>query len=254
MPDAGTLGRPAAAFAAAVGLLTRFPVHHARPRDDDLAAAALLFPLVGAALGALVGGAATLLATLLPALLAGALAVGLELALTGALHADGLADSADGLAGRDRDQTLAIMRDHSLGTYGGSALALTLLAKAAAIGALAEAGAVLPVLAALAVSRAAPLPLAAALPYARPGAGSGRLLAGRIGGRRALAGVALAAAVALAAVGVAGLALLACLAVATAVVGVLARRHLGGVTGDVMGAAVELTSVLALVVATGLRG
>ena len=139
-------------LAAATAFLTRLPIGP-KPwaREDQLLRSVPLFPLVGAGLGAAVGGAAVGLAHVLPAPIAGALAVALELALTGALHVDGLADSADGLAGRDRDHSLAIMRDHSLGAYGGAALTLDLLIKAAALGALAEEGALLPVVAALAL-------------------------------------------------------------------------------------------------------
>src|SRR5918999_885579 len=111
---------------AALAFLTRAPVP-----AGDLVRAAPLFPVVGAALGALVG----------------ATAVGL--AVTGALHVDGLADSADGLAGRDRDHALAIMRDHAVGTYGACALVLDLLAKTVA---LAHLDAIFPVVAAFAVS------------------------------------------------------------------------------------------------------
>jgi adenosylcobinamide-GDP ribazoletransferase len=224
----------------AIAFLTRLPVGGGALSKRS----ALWFPLVGAALGALVGGAAVGLAEVLPALLAGALAVALELALTGALHVDGLADSADGLAGRDRERALAIMRDHAIGAYGTSALVLDLLAKAAALAALAERGEVLPVVAAFAVSRAAALPLAAALPYARAGEGTGRALDG-LRPAAAVAGVALAAAVAVAA------AAPETLAAAPVVVAVwwLARRRLRGVTGDVMGAAIELTAVAALVAA-----
>ena len=257
MPDertAGSIGRIGRPLCAALGFLTRIPVGNDRREPGDLVAAAVLFPLIGAALGAAVGAAAAGLALALPALLAGALAVGLELALTGALHADGLADSADGLAGRDRDEALAIMRDHSLGTYGAAALGLDLLVKAAAIGALAENDAVLPVAAAFAISRAAPLPLAAALPYARPGAGTGLLLAERMSRSGAVTGVALAATLAVAATGASALASLACLAVAAGTVGAVSRRRLGGVTGDTMGASIELTAMLALVVAVGLQG
>jgi adenosylcobinamide-GDP ribazoletransferase len=207
--------------------------------------AAPWFALVGAALGALAGGAALGLAEIVPPLVAGALAVALELALTGALHADGLADSADGLGGRDRERALAIMRDHALGAYGASALVLDLLVKAAALGALAHAGELLPVVAAFALSRAAALPLAAALPYARPGEGTGRALDGLTWPVAALATV---PALALAALAGAYAAVAAAVAV-TAGVGALAHRRLGGVTGDVMGAAIELTATAALVTA-----
>jgi adenosylcobinamide-GDP ribazoletransferase len=223
----------------AVAFLTRLPVGSGRlsPR------AAIFFPVVGVALGALVGGAALGLKEHTAPLLAGALAVALELILTGALHVDGLADSADGLAGRDREHSLAIMRDHSVGAYGASALTLDLLTKAAALAAIED---LLPVVAAYALSRAAPLPLAAALPYARA-EGTGRAL-DRLSPWIAAAGVALA-------VGVGMLApvTIAAAALVTAGVWWLARRRLNGVTGDVMGAAVELAATAALVahIATG---
>ncbi|HYG96874.1 MAG TPA: adenosylcobinamide-GDP ribazoletransferase, partial [Solirubrobacterales bacterium] len=219
---------------------------------QDVARAAPLFPVVGAALGAAVGGAAIGLAQLLPPLLAGLLAVALELALTGALHADGLADSADALGGRDRGRALEIMRDHTLGTYGAATLALDLAVKAAALGALAEADALGPVVAAMALSRAAPLPLGRLLGYARPGGGAGAVLAGRIGTGGAGAGALLALAVAATAAGASALPLLAAVALVTSGVGLLSRRRLGGVTGDVMGAAIELSATLSLVLAVAL--
>ncbi|HYP54911.1 MAG TPA: adenosylcobinamide-GDP ribazoletransferase, partial [Solirubrobacterales bacterium] len=178
-----------AAPLAAVSFLTRLPLGRlGAPSGDALLRGAPLFPLVGAALGAVVGLAAVGLAEALPPLLAGLLAVALEVVLTGALHVDGLADSADGLGGRDRESSLAIMRDHSLGAYGASALALDLAIKATAIGALAEADAWGPIVAAFALSRAAPLPLAL-LPYAREDDGTGRVLAGRLAIKGAVAGV-----------------------------------------------------------------
>src|SRR5918992_5718444 len=122
---------------AALAFLTRAPVP-----AGDLVRAAPLFPVVGAALGAVVGATAVGLAGLVPPLLAATVAVALELVVTGALHVDGLADSADGLAGRDRDHALAIMRDHAVGTYGACALVLDLLAKTVA---LAHVDAMLPV-------------------------------------------------------------------------------------------------------------
>jgi adenosylcobinamide-GDP ribazoletransferase len=250
VPDVRHAGR---ALLVAAGFLTRLPMQ--RPPSlpaSEFAAAAVLFPLVGAALGGVIGGIALALAQVLPAFLAATLAVGLELALTGALHIDGLADSADGLAGRDPEHSLEIMRDHSLGAYGASALALDLLAKATALGALTGgAGMVLPVVAVFAVSRAAALPLAAGLPYARTGDGTGRALADRLCIRGAAGGVALAAVIAVAATGIWALGTLACLALAIGTVGWLAQRRLGGVTGDVMGAVIELTATLGLIFAAG---
>lgn len=234
-------------LAVAVGFLTRLPVLR-HGVTADLARAAPLFAVVGAALGAVVGTTALACAWVLPPLIAGAIAVAAELALTGALHADGLADSADGLAGRDRDHALAIMRDHAIGVYGSSALVLDLLAKAAALGTLGAQGEVLGVIAVFALSRAVPLLLAATLPYARPGTGTGRLLAERTTRRSAAAGATLAAAITAAAARADALALIACALAVAVAVGHAARRRIGGVTGDVMGAATELAATTGLIV------
>ncbi|MGH8776858.1 MAG: adenosylcobinamide-GDP ribazoletransferase [Jiangellaceae bacterium] len=236
--------RPARLLAAAAALLTRTPlVGRLSLPDDDVAGSAVFFPVVGAAVGALVGGAALVQVELgVPVLLAAAVAVGTDVVITGALHLDGLADSADGLAGRTAEDALAIMRDHSIGAYGTAAVALDLLLKAAA---LASGLSLAEVVAVYAVARAAPLPLAAALRYARPD-GTGRVLVDRLGWAGAAAGLAVAAGIAIACIGGLAVPVLALLAVTVFAVGVAARRRIGGVTGDVLGAAVELTTVAGL--------
>jgi adenosylcobinamide-GDP ribazoletransferase len=107
--------------------------------------------------------------------------------------------------------------------------------------------ALLALVAAGTVSRAAPLPLAVALPYARE-AGLGASVE-RTSLLQAAVGVALALAVAVVALGVDGLVLAAVAAGAAVVVGLWARRRLGGFTGDVLGAATELAETAALVAA-----
>jgi adenosylcobinamide-GDP ribazoletransferase len=225
----------------------------AQTSGSDLPAAAVLFPVVGAAIGALVGGAATLLEAPTAPLAAATVAVGLELVLTGALHVDGLADCADGLAGRDAARRLEIMRDHALGTYGAAALTIVLLAKVSALATLAEDGDVLPVVAVYSLSRAAPLPLATALPYARAGAGTGRSLADSLQVGAAIAGVGIAAAIAAGATRLDALTPIAASALVACATRRYAHRALGGVTGDVMGAAIELTATLGLLVAVATR-
>src|SRR6202030_2053805 len=82
-----------------------------------------------------------------PPWVAAALAVAATLAVTGALHEDGLADTADGFGGGDtREQKLAIMRDSRIGTYGVCALILSLLIRADAIASLTEIALVAPAL------------------------------------------------------------------------------------------------------------
>src|SRR5437016_12666086 len=102
----------ARALPAAVAFLTRIPVGGGA---FDIGAGAPLFPLVGAAIGAAVGGAAYGLARIAPPLVAAGVALGFGALLTGALHLDGLADTADALGGRTPEAPLAIMRDHPIG-------------------------------------------------------------------------------------------------------------------------------------------
>jgi adenosylcobinamide-GDP ribazoletransferase len=163
--------------------------------------------------------------------------------VTGALHEDGLADVADGFGGgRTREAKLEIMRDSRIGTFGALALILALLARAGAIAALATPLAVASALvAAGAVSRAALPPVMTVLPLARAdGLAAG---AGRPHPTRAAAAVLVAALIALALLGQAAAAALVAGAGAAFVVAWLARRQIGGHTGDVLGAVQQLTEI-----------
>jgi adenosylcobinamide-GDP ribazoletransferase len=233
--------RAVRALAAAVAFLTRVPVGRWVDLDGaDVARGGALFPLVGAGVGAAVGGIASV-----GGLLAAVLAVAAGAVLTGALHLDALADTADALGATTRERALEIMRDHRIGAYGALALIFDVGVKVAALAAL---GAPLRwATAAGAVSRAVPVVLGAALPYARE-AGLGRAVT-EVGRIPAAVAVALGAGIAVA-VGAWPLAVVA--AVATVVLGAAARAWLGGVTGDVLGAATELTEAAALVAAVAL--
>lgn len=243
------------AAAAAVAFLTRVPVGRVVALgSEDVARGAAVFPLVGAGLGALVGVVVAGLDARLTALLAATVAVTVEALLTGAIHLDALADTVDGLGAGTRDRALEIMRDPTIGAFGATALALDLLVKTAALGALAgDSRAVLSVVAAFALGRAAPLALAWALPYARSGAGTGIMLTDGAGRPGLVVGLALSIGIAVAALGLRGLALVAAVVLASMVVGVVARQRLGGMTGDVLGAAVELSTTVALVAAVAVR-
>jgi adenosylcobinamide-GDP ribazoletransferase len=239
--------------AAALAFLTRIPVGRAVELDaSDVARGGALFPLVGAGIGAATGGVVFALADPLGTPLAALLGLVTAALLTGVLHLDALADTADALGARTRERALEIMRDHSIGAYGGVALVLDLALKAAALAALASRDDVVRfAVCAAAASRVAPVVLSAVLPYARPGEGIGRVL--RTSGLgRCVAAVVVAAAVCIAVGGVDGAILLGTVAVAVMIAGVLARRWLGGVTGDILGAAAELSETAALVVAVAL--
>jgi len=196
----------------------------------DVARGAVFFPFVGAAVGAATAGVALLAHLAFSPLLSAALAVAAATALTGALHVDGLADTADALGGRTRERRLEIMRDSRIGTFGAAAVALDLLIKVAAVQQLVSHGLLPALIAAGALSRASSVVLAGWLPYARE-SGTGGVL-GRPS-RLALAVCAPAAPISYPFV-------------------LAYRRLLGGVTGDALGAAIELTETLVLVVAAAL--
>ncbi|MXP64139.1 adenosylcobinamide-GDP ribazoletransferase [Roseomonas sp. M0104] len=243
-----------AELAAAFGLLTRLPVG-ALPQPPDAAGyarAAWAWPLAGAAVGALGGAAQALLtAAGLPPALAAPWALAAMLLASGALHEDGLADTADGFGGaRNPARKLEIMRDSRIGSFGALALVLSLALRG---GALAELAAPLPAMAAAgALARLAMLlPLLALPPARRDGlaAGLGRPpLAAALG---ALAVAAILAALLLPA-GAALLALGAALAGAAALAA-LAGSQIGGQTGDVLGASAVLAECAALSVLVALR-
>jgi len=244
-------------LAAAVTFLTRIPLGRWVPADaDDLARAGPAFPLVGAGIGAAVGATVAALAHPLSPLLAVSLALVLAAGLTGALHLDALADTADALGARSREHALAIMRDHTIGSYGAVAILLDLLIKAAALASLVGHGhghVVRVAIAAGALSRLTPVLLAASLPYARSAGGLGEPLTG--GGRpRAAAASIVALAIAVAAAGADGAILGGCALAVPIVAWCPLRRWLGGVTGDALGATVELTEALTLVLAVALAG
>lgn len=234
---------------AALGFLTVLPVGRRLDAGAaDVARGSVLFPVVGAGVGAISGGLAWWWADALGPWVAAVLGVLAGVAVTGALHLDGLADCCDGLGGRTPEDRRRIMRDHATGVYGASALALDLLLRVAVLAQLAGTREVLLVsVAAGALSRATGPMLSAALPYAQASPGAGAALSGP--GARFRAGVAVVLAVVIAVLAVQwdAWAALAAFVVVCAVVGLAARRLLGGVTGDVFGAAGELVEVTVLV-------
>lgn len=248
----------------ATTFLTRVPLPTDRRRVPDLARAAAWFPVVGALLGALLVLVGALISGWTSALVAAVLVVGLEVVLTGALHLDGLADVADGTGGRDREQRLRIMKDHATGAYGTAAITLALLLETALlvgllIGLVSPLGApwfaptwLLPGWVTLALigagawslSRAAMLPVALLLPYARD-EGTGRSVVEGLAPRQVVLG-SLLPLVLCVLLGWSGMAMLAGAALATLVVGWLAHRLFGGATGDVLGATAQAALLGAL--------
>jgi adenosylcobinamide-GDP ribazoletransferase len=240
---------------AAAAFLTRLPIdRRGTVGPADVARGVAAFPVVGAMIGAIGAALAWTLAFAFPAGVAAVVAVAGELILTGGLHVDGLADTFDGFGGTTREHALEIMRDHSIGAYGAAAIAVDLVCKTVVIAALVERPRGLWMLvAAGAVSRATAAVLGIVVPYARPTGGTGGAL--RDHGRPALAVCAAFMALAIAAASAGMRGLFACVAAAAAA-GLWAwscRRRLGGMTGDTLGAVVEMTGVVVLLVGLAFR-
>jgi hypothetical protein len=126
-------------MAAALAFLTRLPVpRDLIPEGGELARGAIWFPLAGATVGAVTAGVGAALAGPVAPPVAGVCALATSIVLTGALHLDGLADTADALGARTPDDALLVMRDPRVGAFGVTAIAVLLLAEAGALGALLE--------------------------------------------------------------------------------------------------------------------
>jgi adenosylcobinamide-GDP ribazoletransferase len=230
----------------AFGFLTRLPMPHVEAGADDFAAAIRCYPLVGLAIGALVAAAGWAGASIDP--WTGACAALLAwIAITGALHLDGLADLADGLgaAHGDRTRLLAVMADPHIGSFGVIAIVAQLIAKLVLLHAVGPRGWWLLILVPFA-ARMGSLAWAVLLPPLRAG-GLGAAVAGAVRSRDLIGwGLILT---------LAAVAAPALLAVPLLILAVAAwlRRTLGGVTGDAHGAGIELVetgTLLALAIAS----
>lgn len=248
------------AWRLAVGTLTALPTRPpAHVTATTAGRAMLLAPVATAplALGVALGWGALRLADL-PALLVAALVLGGLALATRGLHLDGLADTCDGLAASyDRSRALAVMRSGDVGPAGVAAVVLTLLVQAAALAALLSSppGAALAGVAVLTSRHTLAWCCRTGIPAARP-EGLGATVAGTVASRYAVGAALLLGALAGATVQVLGMpfwtgpAVVAAGILTTLTLLARARRRLGGVTGDVLGASVELSLTAALVAGT----
>jgi len=227
-----------------LGFYTRLPLPHAPIAGPELARASWAAPVAGAVVG-LLGAAAFGLGSVaqLPPLPAATLAVAMTVMVTGGLHEDGLADVADGLGGTSRERKLEIMRDSRLGTYGATALVLSIVLRLSTLASLRA-----PVTVAIALvlahmaGRAAIPVFMRLVPPARtdglsagagPAPGASAAVAAMLGILVLIAGLPLRCAV-LALTGI---------GVALFVMARLSIKHFGGQTGDVLGAVEQLVEI-----------
>lgn len=231
-------------FVLALQFLTRIPVRSASTEDADVVRSVFWYPYVGLVLGVLYALLAELAFALFPAPIAAFCMLAATVALTGALHLDGLMDTADGLlSGRTRERMLDIMRDSRVGAMGAVALVLLLLGKWVCF---AELGASSPWVWLLmpAFGRYAIVLLLAGFPYARA-EGMGKVFAGKIGWLHAIAS-GLFLPLPLILWRGEGVALVLLFFVTVWILGRNWAHKLGGLTGDTYGAMCELQELIFL--------
>jgi adenosylcobinamide-GDP ribazoletransferase len=251
-PPWSPLGEPLRVLAVALQFLTRLPVPQIPVVDGDLRRATAAFPLVGVVVGSATFAAFAAVRPLLGPAVAATVAVITAVAITGAFHEDGLADTFDGLwGGWDPARRIEIMRDSRIGTYGGAALMLSLGLRIALLAQLTPSGAARAILVGHVVSRAAILVQIRWLPPVSD-RGHGAQVAEPITGLGLVVAAMTTAVVCGAALGV-----FAAVPLAAALIGVAAlrrasRRKLGGLTGDILGATQQIALLLATAAVVGL--
>jgi adenosylcobinamide-GDP ribazoletransferase len=236
---------------AAVVFLTRVPIGGFPYSSAEWRWASGWLPLVGAGIGGLMSGLWLLVEPLGPAV-AATLVLTLSIVITGGLHEDGLADTADALGGAtSRDRVFEILKDSRIGSFGGLALILSVLLRVSLLVKLS--GTAVPALIlSQCIARVPPVWLMVTLPYVSPDhTAKSRVVAGASWLQGALA--ALLAVLVMASLSLAGLVRMGDAAVAagaallgTAICGYLFRRRAGGITGDFLGASEQVGECLVL--------
>ena len=239
----------------AISLCTRLPVApSAAVGEGDVARASWALPIAGALIGLIAAMVYSLAERLhIPPTAASVLALAATVLLTGAMHEDGLADTADGFGGgRTRERKLEIMRDSRIGTFGACALGLSLLLRWSAIAALEDSRSV--AIALIVAHGAARATLPAFMSLVAPARGEGL---SSDAGQPPPASVAVALGLGIVALAI-GFGMSAMLkgVAALAAIGLLltrlAQRQIGGQTGDVLGALEQTAEATLLLLATTL--
>lgn len=230
----------------AVQYFTRIPMPRWVGHDSSqLKGTTRYLPAIGIALGAVAGGVFWTASLIFPAVIAAILSTIVTVALTGALHEDGLADTMDGLGGgHSRERALEIMKDPRIGAFGALALMLMLGLKISTLSALPLTWVVTTLIAGHALSRWCAVLLVARLPYARA---DNSTRTKPVVERVASADIAIASLFGLAPLAlcqwpalIGGVTALA----TTLLLGAWYSRRLGGYTGDTLGATQQITEVV----------
>ncbi|HXZ38797.1 MAG TPA: adenosylcobinamide-GDP ribazoletransferase [Thermodesulfobacteriota bacterium] len=242
-------------FLLAWQFLTLFPggKKDAEATPEVLGRSMAYYPLVGLLIGSILWAAYWVVSHAFPRTLCDGLAILLLVIITGALHLDGLADTLDGMAaGKSAEERLRIMRDHRVGTFGAVGLVLVLGIKFLALNSLPEEIIGKTLIAALALSRWSMVQLTYRAPYARPEGGLGKVFKENVTRREMALATAFSLTIAVFLLRFWGAVLWLAVGVSALGIQLLFQKKIGGITGDILGAANETHEVLVLVMVAGI--
>lgn len=236
-------------FRTAMSFLTIFPVAgDLTPDPERLARSMGFFPAAGLVIGLGLVVLNWLLDGLIPRPVLDCLLILFMILATGALHLDGIADLIDGLAGgKDRESVLHIMKDSRVGAIGVVGLVMVLLLKYLSLYNVDQSLKSAALIFTPAVGRWIQVVLANYCPYLRPEGGTGAAFVELVGEREVLIATGTLIAAALVLFGFDGIFLVFLFGIVAMLLLRYFQSRLGGVTGDVLGAATEIVEVLSLI-------
>ncbi len=235
-------------FIQAISFLTILPVGHpSLSEEKELARAMAFFPLVGLMIGLILALGYYLLSFFLPRALVLWLTIGLLALLTRGLHLDGFADTTDGLgSGGSKEKILEVMRDSRIGAFGVMGLILLIGAKYLALDQISNLSIPFTLILMAVMGRNAMVLVCYRSPYARSEGGLAKPFVENLSAREVLISSALTLGIAFLLIGVKGIAVSFGIGLFSLGYRYFFIKKLGGVTGDVLGAANELAELLCL--------
>jgi adenosylcobinamide-GDP ribazoletransferase len=236
-------------FLQALSFLTILPLGQGLSVEGkQLARSMAFFPLVGLVIGLILAAGYFLLSFLLPKAFALWLTIGLLALLTRGLHLDGFADTMDGLAsGGPKERILEVMRDSRIGAFGVISLIFLIGGKYLALDQISNVSLPFSLILMAVMGRNSMVLVCFRSPYARPGEGLAKPFTENLGYRETALSLAMAFGIALLAMGMKGILVFLGIGLFSLGCRFFFIKKLGGVTGDVLGGANELSELLSLI-------
>ncbi|MFA5089451.1 MAG: adenosylcobinamide-GDP ribazoletransferase [Candidatus Omnitrophota bacterium] len=234
-------------FLLAVQFLTIIPLEIKEAGEDKIAKAMIYFPLVGLLLGIALSGINAIFSVMnFPSLVVSIILVVTLIAITGGMHLDGLSDTADAfLSGKPKEDMLNIMRDSHIGVMGVLSLISILFLETGLLFSLSAAVKTAALVLMCVLSRWSAVLSMFLFPYART-EGKAKVFIRGMNPKIFIFSTLIAISCVIAAWGVKGLVLLLAVTVCVYLSGKSISRRIGGITGDTLGATIELSEVIIL--------